>query len=74
MAGLGKLLIFFGVVLALIGLVLILLGRANVPIGRLLGDFAYRGKSTIIYFPLATSLLLSVLLTIVLYVIGRFRR
>ena len=74
MTGLGKLLIFFGVVLAVIGLVLVLLGRTNVSIGRLPGDIVYRGKNTIVYFPLATSLLLSVLLTIVLYVIGRLRR
>ncbi|MGC2540326.1 MAG: DUF2905 domain-containing protein [Candidatus Sulfotelmatobacter sp.] len=42
--------------------------------GRLPGDFFYRGKNTTIYFPLATSLLLSVVLSIILYLINHFRR
>jgi hypothetical protein len=74
MTGLGKLLVFFGVILAAIGGVLILLGRSNLPVGRLPGDLLYRGKNTTIYFPLATSLLLSLVLSLVLYLISRFRR
>lgn len=70
----GKLLIILGVVLLVAGLVLILLGRTNLPFGRLPGDILYRGKHTTFYFPLATSILVSVLLTLVLYVIGRWRR
>ena len=67
-------LLFFGLLLVAVGLVLILVGRTNLPIGRLPGDILYRGKHTTFYFPLATSLLLSVVLSFVLYVIGRFRR
>ncbi|MGA3190722.1 MAG: DUF2905 domain-containing protein [Bryobacteraceae bacterium] len=74
MTGLGKWLVFFGVALVAIGGVLILLGRTNLPVGRLPGDFLYRGKNTTVYFPLATSLLLSVVLSLVLYLISRFRR
>jgi hypothetical protein len=74
MTELGKLLIAAGLMLLLAGAVLVLLGRSGVPLGRLPGDVFYRGKNTTIYFPLATSLLLSVLLSIVLYVIGRWRR
>jgi hypothetical protein len=70
----GKLLVFFGVILVATGLVLMLLGRTSLPLGRLPGDFLYRGKNTTIYFPLATSLLLSVVLSVVLYLITRFRR
>ena len=73
MSDLGKLLIFAGVVLLAIGLLLMLLGRTNLPLGRLPGDITYRGKNTTIYFPLATSILLSVVLSVVLYLIGRFR-
>jgi len=51
-----------------------LLGRTSLPLGRLPGDFLYRGKNTTVYFPLATSLVLSVVLSLVLYLIGRFRR
>jgi hypothetical protein len=74
MAEFGKLLVFFGVVLVVAGLALILLGRTHLPIGRLPGDIFYRGKNTTVYFPLATSLLLSVVLSLVLYLISRFRR
>jgi hypothetical protein len=74
MSELGKLLIVVGIVLLGAGVVLTLLGRTNLPLGRLPGDIVYRGKNTTFYFPLATSLLLSVLLSIVLYVVGRWRR
>ncbi len=74
MADLGKVLVLMGVVLAVGGLLLILLGRTNLPLGRLPGDIVYRGKNTTFYFPLATSILLSVVLSILLYVVSRFRR
>ena len=63
-----------GGLLLVAGVVLVLLGRTNLPIGRLPGDILYRGKNTTFYFPLATSIVLSVLLTLILYVIGRWRR
>lgn len=62
-----------GLLVAAIGLVLILAGRIHLPIGRLPGDIVYRGKHTTFYFPLATSILLSVALTLVLWALGRFR-
>jgi len=74
MAGLGKVLIGFGVVMVVAGVLLVALGRMNVPLGRLPGDMVYRGKNTTIYFPLATSVLVSVVLTILLYVVGRWRK
>jgi hypothetical protein len=74
MADLGKLLVLFGVILVAAGLVLILLGRTNLPLGRLPGDLLYRGKNTTVYFPLGTSLLLSIVLSLVLYLINHFRR
>jgi hypothetical protein len=74
MSELGKLLLVLGVVLVGAGLLLIFLGKTNLPIGKLPGDIVYRGKHTTVYFPLATSILLSVLLSLVFYVIGRFKR
>ena len=71
---LGKLLVFFGAMLVVAGIVLMLMGRMNVPLGRLPGDFLYRGKNTTVYFPLATSLVVSVALSIVLYLVSRWRR
>ncbi|HTE90806.1 MAG TPA: DUF2905 domain-containing protein [Terriglobales bacterium] len=73
MPDLGKLLLFFGLILVVAGLVLLLFGRMNIPLGRLPGDIVYRGKNTTFYFPLATSILLSVVLSVVLYFIGRLR-
>jgi hypothetical protein len=70
----GKLLIFLGAVLVAAGVVVMLLGRMHLPLGRLPGDIVYRGKNTRVYFPLATSILLSVVLTVLLYVVGRWRR
>lgn len=66
----GKILVAFGLLIALAGVVLLLVGR--LPwIGRLPGDiYIQRGNFTF-YFPLATSLLLSIVLTLVLYVVGR---
>jgi hypothetical protein len=72
-ADLGKLLILLGGIIAVAGVALVLLGRTNLPLGRLPGDIIYRGKHTTFYFPLATSILLSLALSLVLYVIGRFR-
>jgi len=74
MAEFGKLLVVLGAFVVIAGIVLILLGRTHLPIGRLPGDFLYRGKKTTVYFPLATSVVVSVLLSLVLYLIGRFRR
>lgn len=74
MTDLGKLLIVLGAIMLVAGVVLFLLGRTSLPLGRLPGDIVYRGKSTTFYFPLATSILLSLLLTAVLYVIGRWKR
>jgi hypothetical protein len=71
---LGKLLVILGLSLAVAGGVLLLLGRTHFPLGRLPGDFTYRGKNTTVYFPLATSLVLSIVLSILLYVVSRWRR
>jgi hypothetical protein len=71
---LGKLLVVLGGIVVIVGLALILIGRTNLPIGRLPGDMVYRGKNTTFYFPLATSIVASVVLSILLYVIGRIRK
>jgi Protein of unknown function (DUF2905) len=70
----GKTLVFIGVLIAAAGVVLMLLGKTNLPLGRLPGDILYRGKHTTFYFPLATSIVVSVVLSVVLYFLGRLRR
>jgi len=74
MGDLGRMLVFLGGILLVVGLVLILAGKVNLPIGRLPGDIVYRGKHSTFYFPLMTSILLSVILSLVLYVVNRMHR
>jgi len=66
-------LVFLGLLIAALGLIFMLAGRAHLPIGRLPGDIVYRGKHTTFYFPLATSILISVVLTLIFYVLGKIR-
>ncbi len=74
MGDFGKILIGLGGVLVIVGLLLVLGGRLNLPIGRLPGDIVYRGKSTSFYFPIVTCIILSVVLSFVLWLIGRLGR
>jgi hypothetical protein len=74
MSELGKALVGFGLLIAVIGAALLLAGRVGLPLGRLPGDFAYRGKNFAFFFPLGTSILISVVLSAILYLISRFRR
>lgn len=70
MAQLGKLLIIAGVVTIIIGALLMLSGK--LPwIGRLPGDIIVQKKNFIFYFPIATSILLSIVITIIFWLIGR---
>jgi hypothetical protein len=71
---LGKALLGLGLLLALIGGILLLAGRAGLPLGRLPGDFAWRGKNVQVFFPLATSILVSILLTLLFYLISKLRK
>lgn len=70
---LGKLILGLGLALVVIGGVLMLAGRLGLPLGRLPGDIVYRGKHTTVYFPIVTCIVISVVLTVILYVISRFR-
>jgi hypothetical protein len=71
---LGKLLIAIGALILVVGVVIVLLGRMNVPVGRLPGDIVYRGKHTTVYFPIVTSILLSIVLSLIFYFFGRMQR
>uniref|UniRef100_A0A7V4G8N7 DUF2905 domain-containing protein n=1 Tax=Desulfobacca acetoxidans TaxID=60893 RepID=A0A7V4G8N7_9BACT len=70
MSELGKMLIFFGIILLVLGGVMLL--APKIPwLGKLPGDFTYRGERFTFYFPLATSILLSVILTLLLYLLRK---
>ena len=70
----GKLLLALGVALLAAGGLLLAAARAHLPLGRLPGDLHWRGRHAEVWFPLGTSILLSVLLTLVLAVLSRIRR
>ncbi|HEX9112237.1 MAG TPA: DUF2905 domain-containing protein [Terriglobales bacterium] len=74
MVEIGKILVGMGIVLMVVGGAIILLGRAGLLLGRLPGDFLYRGKNATFYFPLATSILVSVVLSLLFFLIGRLKR
>jgi len=69
-SNLGRFFIIIGLIIAGIGFALIFAGK--IPwIGRLPGDFFFRGKNFSFYFPLTTSILISVILTLILWFINR---
>ena len=74
MVEMGRMLLAVGVALVVIGGIVMLLGRTGMPLGRLPGDILYRGKNTTFYFPLATSVILSILLSLILFLVSRFKR
>ena len=74
MVEIGRLLVIFGIALVVIGGIVMLLGRTGFPLGRLPGDIVYRGKNTTFYFPLATCILISVVLSVILFLVSRFKR
>jgi Protein of unknown function (DUF2905) len=74
MVELGKLLLLLGGIIVVIGVALLFAGRLHLPLGHLPGDFVYRGKNTVVYFPLATSILVSIILSLILWLVSRAHR
>ena len=74
MHGLARLFLSLGILFLILGACVLVAEKAGLPLGRLPGDFAWRGKNSSIYFPLATSLLLSILLSLLVYILSRLRR
>lgn len=70
----GKGLLILGAVLAGLGAVLLLGPRLPLRLGRLPGDFVYRGQNTSFYFPVVTCLLVSAALTAFFWLLSLFRR
>ena len=68
MADIGRLILVFGVLLVVIGGALMLFGRLHLP-----GDLTLRSGNTTVYIPIATSIVLSILLTVVLNLVFRQR-
>lgn len=74
MSALGRVLIGLGLVLVVCGAVILLAGKAGLALGRLPGDMTWRGRHTTVYLPLGTSLLISVVLSLLFWLLSRWRR
>jgi hypothetical protein len=74
MPGLARLLVLLGLLLLIAGGVVYLLSMLGISFGHLPGDFAWRRKNVSVYFPLGTSILVSILLTLIIYLLTRLRR
>jgi hypothetical protein len=68
---LGRTLIALGLILLALGLVFTLGEKLPIRFGRLPGDIVVRGKNSVFYFPLATCLLISVILSFVMWLFRR---
>ncbi len=69
---LGKWLIGIGAIIIVVGLLLVGLGK--IGLFRMPGDFTFGGRNWRVYVPLGTSILISILLTAILWLIQHFRR
>ncbi len=74
MRELGKLLLIGGLVLVAAGVFLLIGARLPFRLGRLPGDIAIEGRRGSFYFPVVTSLLLSIALTLILWIVGWLKR
>ncbi len=68
---LGRTLIAIGVILVVAGVLITLGARLPLRIGRLPGDFVIRGRNSVFYFPLATCVVLSLVLSLVMWILHR---
>ncbi|HEX3685474.1 MAG TPA: DUF2905 domain-containing protein [Bryobacteraceae bacterium] len=68
---LGRLLILAGAVLIAMGVLVLMANRLHLPLGRLPGDIVWRGKQTTVYVPWVTCLLLSLLGSLILWLLSR---
>lgn len=64
-------LIALGLLVAALGVLITFAEKLPIRLGRLPGDIVIRGKHSVFYFPLVTCLLISVVLTLVLWLINR---
>lgn len=69
-SNLGKILIVIGILIALVGISLLFIGKFP-WFGKLPGDFFWRGKNVSFYFPVTTSILISIVLSVIMWLINR---
>jgi len=70
----GKLMLVGGAILAATGALLVFVARLPFRLGRLPGDIVYHGRHGSFYFPIVTCIVVSVILTLVLWIVNLLRR
>ena len=71
MSGLGRILIVVGIIIIAVGILMLFSDR--IGLFKLPGDIVVKKKNFTFYFPLMTSVILSILITLILYIINRYR-
>lgn len=71
MPAIGRTLIAIGAVLVIAGLLITLGARLPFRLGRLPGDFVFRGRHSVFYFPLMTCIVLSLVLSFIMWLVNR---
>jgi hypothetical protein len=71
---LGKMILVLGIALVVVGSLLLFGAKLPLRLGRLPGDIAYHGRHGSFYFPITTCIVLSLVLTLLMWVIDLFRR
>lgn len=71
MQELGKFLLMLAFITALIGVILLFANRVHLPFGRLPGDIIIQKKNFTFYFPLTTSIIVSIVLSLIFYLFRR---
>ena len=72
MENMGRFVILAGIALIIIGGLMLGLAKLNLPLGRLPGDIHIEGRNGSFYFPVTSSILISIVLSVLLNLIGRF--
>lgn len=72
MTDMGKGLIFIGVVIIIVGMVLLFSDRLPFNLGKLPGDISFKKENFSFYFPLTTSIIISIILSLLFYLFSRF--
>jgi Protein of unknown function (DUF2905) len=71
---LGRTLLLLGAILVLLGAFFYFGGKLHFRLGRLPGDIVHRGEHTTFYFPIITCLVVSIALSLIVWLINHFRR
>ena len=74
MTEIGKSIIFIGIMIVIIGIILLYSDRLPFNLGKLPGDISYKKENFSFYFPITTSILISIVLSLLFYLFGKFFR